>query len=865
MRKFLLSLFICLIAAYFGFAQTANAQTLITGKLLDAQTKEPLIGASVLVKGTTVATSASLDGSFKIAAPTGSTLVFSYIGYVSKELPVTGKDLGEILLDATSTSMKEIEVSANSLAINRQTPIAASSVGQVYIEEKGAGAEFPELLKETPSVTVSRQGGGYGDSRINIRGFGSNNVALLLNGIPMNDVQAGKIYWSDFAGLTDVTTSMQVQRGLSATDIAVPSVGGTINISTMSTQTQEGGTISQQIGSYDALKTTVSYSTGLNSNGWSSSFLLAKSSGTSPGAVGLYYSGYSYFLNISKVLGTNQTFSFNILGASQTHAQRYTYNTISTYRLEGPRFNTDYGYYGGKLLSDEQNFYSQPLASINHNWKIDDKSSLSTVVAVNWGSGAARYLNSTSNLPRLGDQYSPINFDAIAQTNAASPSGAASNWFLDNENDHVQASLISTYKRTFADYFHFLAGVDLRYFRVENYYKVDDLLSGAYVIDTRNSSATSPTGNINNPNGQIGVGGKFNNDFAYQVQSEGGYLQTEYIKNNLSAFVNVAGSETENRRTDYFNYAAGTTNQSAWVNFLGFQAKGGVNYNIDAQNNVYVNGGYIQRAPLVATIFVDKKNDINPNAKPEKLLDYELGYHFQSPMFSATVSAYNATYRDRAKITTNPNVNNDGSVSVANISGINERHEGVEFEGKFRPTKDVTFSGSFSVGNFYYLSNTGAVQVTSDAAGASTTNQPSLLLKDLKVGDFGANATGAQNTAFVGLDVNVMPQVKIGADYTYYSRYYGSYDPTKITATGYSVYQIPDYGVMDANIIFRFKIAGLNASFIGNVYNLFNTLYIADAYDTTVAIPTVKSTQMNTTYVWYGAPRYYMTTIKIKF
>src|ERR1700742_3889593 len=163
---------------------------------------------------------------------------------------------GTITLDPTASSIKEVTITANqSVAINRQTPIAASSVGKVYIEEKGAGAEFPELLKSTPGVMTSREGGGYGDSRINIRGFSSNNVALLINGIPVNDVEAGKIYWNDWAGLADVTTSMQVQRGLGASTIAVPSMGGTIDISTRSTDLKEGGTISQSIGSYGAQKT----------------------------------------------------------------------------------------------------------------------------------------------------------------------------------------------------------------------------------------------------------------------------------------------------------------------------------------------------------------------------------------------------------------------------------------------------------------------------------------------------------------------------------------------------------------------------------------------------------------------------------
>ena len=132
MRKHLLLLMMSLFMAIgVSYAQQGSVKS-ISGKLLDAQTKEPLIGATVTIKGTTNASAVSLDGSFKIKVPADGSniLVFSFIGYVNKELPADKDDLGTILLDPTSSSMKEVSIVANqSVAINRQTPIAASSVG----------------------------------------------------------------------------------------------------------------------------------------------------------------------------------------------------------------------------------------------------------------------------------------------------------------------------------------------------------------------------------------------------------------------------------------------------------------------------------------------------------------------------------------------------------------------------------------------------------------------------------------------------------------------------------------------------------------------------------------------------------------
>ncbi|MDP9076186.1 MAG: TonB-dependent receptor [Bacteroidota bacterium] len=867
---------------------TINADRVVTGKLLDAQTKEPLIGATIAVKDVKRATVAALDGTFKINVPEGSTtLVFTYIGYITKELTITGADLGTITMDPVSASVKEVTVTANpSLAIDRHTPIAASSVGKVYIEEKGAGAEFPELLKAAPGVMTSKGGGGYGDSRVNIRGFSSNNVALLINGIPVNDVEAGKIYWNDWAGLADVTTSMQVQRGLGASKVAVPSLGGTINITTKSTELQEGGTISQSIGTFNSYKTVLSYSTGLTDKGWSTSFLLSRSQGDGY-APGLYYTGYSYFANISKVLSPTQTLSFNFMGATQNHGQRYTFNTIGTYRSSplGIRYNSDYGYLNGQLLSAEQNYYNKPLASLNHSWKIDETSSLATVVYGSWGTGAARYLagtnttltpgNGTANVPRTGDIYSPIDFNAIVKSNVANADGSSSRYFQNTVNNHQQYGILSAYKKKLGD-IDLLAGIDGRYYRGEHFYQMDDLLGGSYIADIRNNSVTSPSGNINDPNAHIGVGDKFNNDYTYQVASEGAYVQAEYNKNDLSAFVTVAASNTGNRRIDYFNYTTGSPDAtSKWVNFLGYQAKGGANYNIDAHNNIFANIGYIQRAPLVANIFLDKDNDLNPNAKPEKLMSYELGYGFVSSMFSANVNLYRSTYKDRAKTSVLTD-QTDNSLYTVNISGINEVHQGVEVDAKFRPINAVTLSGSLSIGDFHYTSNTGPTQITSDKG--KTLNQDALLLKGLKVGEFGTSNTSAQTTAALGLDVQVLPKVKVGANYNFYGRYYASFDPSKITTTQqqqkdgsilpFTNYQLPNFSTLDLNVVYRFKFAGLDASFIANVYNVLNTAYVADAFETGIPANAAAysfPTRISNMGVWYGSPRTYMTTLKINF
>ncbi|RKR84450.1 outer membrane receptor protein involved in Fe transport [Mucilaginibacter gracilis] len=847
------------------------AQSRITGKIFDSKTQEALIGATVVVKGSTVAASASLDGSFKITlpAPGSGVLVFSYIGYISKEIPVSeSKNLGSVLLVANSSSLNEVVI--NAPAIDRKTPIAVSTVNAEFIEEKGSGVDFPQLLKETPGVMVTENGGGYGDSRISIRGFSANNVAVLINGIPVNDVENGRVYWSDWAGLTDITSSIQVQRGIGASKVAAPSLGGTIAITTRSLDAQPGGTLIGSAGSFNANKEGVSVSSGLSDKGWATSFLLSRTNGDGI-AQGLYFNGYSYFANVSKLLTKSQTLSLNIMGAAQLHGQRYNKNLITTYKnaTQGPQYNSDWGYYNGQVQSAEINYYNKPAIALNHIWTINSSSSLSTVAQASFGTGASRYVtnasaspyktllpNKSGEYPRTGDAYSPVDFDALVKNNMANGDGSSLNYFQNVANSHQQYNVLSTYKKNFSDNLDLMLGADLRYYEGQHYYQMQDLLGGQYVYDPRTTSNSSGvnagSGDINNPYHKVVVGDRFNRNYQFDVGSIGLFSQVEYTKKALTVFASGAISNTGNKRIDYFNYLNADPNrESKYIYFLGLQAKGGANYNLDNNNNVFFNIGFLQRAPLVANVFVNNNNSINTDAVPEKLMSYELGYGFRSAELTGNVNLYRSTYHDKS-VAPVTEVNTDGSVSSVNLSGLNELHQGVEFNLNYKPNRAISFRGMFSVGKWTYLSDTGPIQVISDNGFPNTL--PSLHVKGLNVGD------AAQTTGSFGADWYILPKVKINPVVNYYANYTANFYADNITGANYVPYKIPNYTLYDLNIVFRFKFAGLDASFIGNCRNLFNTAYISDALDSSGLNNTA-----STIGVYYGTGRTYTTTLRIKF
>ncbi len=872
MRKHLLLFLIALFTTTgITYAQQGSEKQ-VTGKIIDTITQEPLIGATVLVKGTTVASSAGLDGTFKLKVPSGSqVLVVSFVGYISKQIPVSdgSHNLGTVTLSPSTASTKEVTIIGD-VAIDRRTPIAVSTIGPEFIEEHIGNGGIPDLLLGIPGVMTSQGDGGYGDGRVSIRGFssrsGNGNVAYTVNGIPVNDPETGALYWSDFSGITDVARSIQVQRGLGASKIIVPSFGGTVNVTTRTTDQQPGGYVYEGIGSDGWNKTGVLVSTGLTSNGWAATFQGSRTQGAYP-FDGSNFLGYDYFFNLSKVLSHNQTISLNLIGATQTHGQRpeqllypNSASNIPGYlgAPQGTAWNQWFGYKDGKEFNPYNNFYSEPILSINHEWVINDKSSLSTVLYTLYGNGGGGGIlgtNSNPNtLPRSGNIYTPINYTAMEATNAANPDGSALSYGYAAHDKTNWYGLRSTFRTLVGKHIDLSAGIDLRYYQGNHYDQVTDLLGADYVAFpyTGNPALGKTGGNINDPAGKVGINGLINYHNIDYVESGGAFAQAEYSKDDFSAFVTLSGTESADSRRDPFDYLNGDPNQtSKWVNFTTYQAKAGANYNLNANMNVFANIGYLTKPPYFAGVFEDYTNQINKNPIPEKLFSYELGYDFKVSSFSAKLDLFRTSYMDRAFSSAFSDPATQQLYS-ANISGVNELHQGVELEARYRPVQGVLFGGSLSIGDYHYTSNSGPVTVL-NSAGATVGTQSSVYLKGEKVGD------APQNTAYAFTEINLVPQLKVGASVNYFWNYTAYVPFQNYTTPDMRPYILPNYAVWNMNAIYKFKMAGFDAELIGTVYNLLNSKIITDAEDYTGK---ADLTQLEV--YWLNA-RTFTTALKVKF
>jgi iron complex outermembrane receptor protein len=153
------------------FSMVAFSQSTIKGIIIDAEMNSPLPGANLVVKGTTNGVITDFEGSFTLTTDADSgEIVISYVGFESKTIKFNGDvDLGRIqlILDSTLDEVIVVGTGIIDLASGRETPVAVSTISGRDIQLKASGnVEFGEAMKNTPSVYVSNQAGGFGDSQI---------------------------------------------------------------------------------------------------------------------------------------------------------------------------------------------------------------------------------------------------------------------------------------------------------------------------------------------------------------------------------------------------------------------------------------------------------------------------------------------------------------------------------------------------------------------------------------------------------------------------------------------------------------------------------------------------------------------------
>ncbi|PHR47743.1 MAG: hypothetical protein COA32_07255 [Fluviicola sp.] len=863
-----------------SFGQTGT----LKGEVIDYTTGEPVIGAYVYISND-FRSKANLDGSYEIKnLPYGSYNVqvsmFSYDTLYFK-INIDKPEVVENVKMGNTQEMEEVEV-IGQLAVDRKTPVAVSRISQKQISEELGSQELPMLLNSTPGVHATQQGGGDGDARISIRGFSQRNVGVMIDGVPVNDMENGWVYWSNWFGLDQITNQIQVQRGLGATKLAMPSVGGTMNIITQPTGGKRQIKVNQEYGSGNFLRTSLSYKSGKLKNGWG--VLFSGSYKQGDGWVdGLYTRGAFYYLKIQKKTGSHLT-SLSAFGAPQEHAQRSFNQPIyywdeqyardlgveipdgaSGFNLDnGIRHNQHYGYItkpnGDRVIKAERrNYYHKPQITLKDFWKVNEKLSWSNMAYMSIGRGGGERLRNSGGIIR--DENGLVDWDEIIRNNqvktlfgqeypstdpAYHPDLLKSSQVLTaSVNNHMWIGGLSQFDFNPNENWEISGGLDYRYYKGEHYTELRDLLGGNYWVNTQDQNAIS---NMKTEGDKVGWQPYHNHRDAL-VQWMGAFGQAEYSKGRWTAFVNLSTVVNSYKGVDYSEkreihlddttlYIGGqdvveyegevyhpnhpdlkyNQTETKWI--PGFTAKAGANFNITEKSNIFVNVGYLSRTPQYSNVIDNNTNEFFAEILNENIMAAEVGYGFRSKKLSFNVNGY-YTYWENKPFPFGvavPDPNDPTQFIRANVNGMDALHMGVEFDGVYKIFKNLAIEGMISVADWTWQSSE-----VIDVVGTTFEFDA----KGVHVGD------AAQTTLSGSIRYEPIRGGYISVRYTYFDRYYSDFDPFSLNVAsgngGRESWEIPSYGLMSVHLGYRMKFEKTSLIFRGNLFNALNTKYISDA------------------------------------
>ena len=887
MRK-LVFLVVSIFALSVSFGQT---KIQLSGTVYDKYTKETLIGVRI-VCGNTLITKTNIDGYYvlSVAANTSHNLKVSYIGYdtLIKIIQAGSTALKiDLTLSPIEKLIDEVVVKAE-IAKARETPIAFSTLSSKQIAEELGTRDLPMVLNSTPGAYATEQGGGVGDARVSIRGFDQRNIAVLVDGVPVNDMENGQVYWSNWDGIGDITRYMQVQRGLGASKLSIVSVGGTMNIVTKGIDSKMSTSIKQEVNGYGLFKTAFGYNTGLLKGNWGITIAGSKKWGSSY-ADATFDDAYSYFMKVQKKFDKH-LLSFGVNGAPQSHGQRTTrlpiavidkglaersgidYQqsldsialvsssqfTTTSQGARGIRYNPNYGMLNGEDFNEKINFFHKPQFNLTHSYNPNEKINLTTVAYVSIGKGGGTSMKTTlSDRDTTNGLYDIQGVYDLNKTNYSPlysvDEHVSSNYLRAANNDHKWFGLLSTFNYKLSNSLSSMFGVDARYYKGAHYQSVYDLIGGDYAID--NSNKNQPVGAGNTSYGMKRIGDKVSYHNDATVKWAGFFGQIEYKKDKWSSFLTSSFNMTGYQRTDYFKkkdiVLSDTTlvqavgygdtldyngvsynNNSTQARFAttdqkwfsGATIKAGMNYNIDSHENIFCNLGYLSIAPKMNAVF-DNNNKEFLQIKNQEVSSFELGYGHKSKRFSSNLNMYYTLWRNKPPQNTPTVVTPDGTFSY-NINGLDALHRGIEIDFIYKILPNLDFEGLVSIGDWKTITS------SKDSTLVNIVDNDNIIVTSFY---FGADNVHVGDAAQVQLGTSlryeIIKNLYVKLRFTYFDKNYANFDPLALTGKNINreSWKMPSYGLLDLNFGYDMKYNKMNFTITGGIMNIANTFYISDA------------------------------------
>ena len=492
------------------------------------------------------------------------------------------------------------------------TPVTYSMVQREQLQKTSPSSSLPMALAIQPSVVAVNEGGtGLGYSKMTVRGVKGSQINVTLNGITLNDAESQEVFWVNIPALSSLLSSVQVQRGLGTSASGAGAFGASINMSTASVSQDAYASVDVGYGSYNTFTATAAAGTGKGRKGFYFDFACSK--GFTDGYI---RNAYADVASAYAALGwMNEKNSLRLMWLYGDQHTGITWNGIDLQQYESDRRYNPAGEYHDALgnvryYDNETDNYTQHHLQLNYTRMLGER--LLWTSTLHWTNGNGYYEN-----------YRPAGMSAYY------------GFTQDFTGDFIiREALVNNY---------FVLNSDIRY-RSD----VLNLTSGFMLSDYDGDHI-----------GQVRWSDFLGDDYDYSSHSW-------YLNNGRKKEANVF-VRAEYEPLDWLTAYADLQYRGVWLRMEGpeddnvpldystdwqfFNPRAGMSFRWSERHRAFLSAAVGHREPGRADIKENIKNawltDVPDVAlKPEKMLDVEFGYSFQSEKVGASVNVYLMEYWD---------------------------------------------------------------------------------------------------------------------------------------------------------------------------------------------------------------------------
>ena len=759
----------------------AQKETLITGKIIDFKSQNPLSSVVISIQNTNEMQLTSKDGKFqfKTGLQGNQLLLFHSQDYKDKLISIRIQkentiDLGTIPLEEDNEANERLGV---------------ISILENDLDEDNGGSESTSgLLQASKDAFQQAAAFSWGQARYRVRGLDNQYATLMINGITMNKIYDGRPQWGNWGGLNDVLRNQENTIGISPSDFAFGGVLGTQHISTQASTYRKGTRISfSGTNTNYRGRTMVTYASGMNEKGWAFVISAGKRFANEGYFEGTTYDANSIFTSIEKKLTDRNSLNFTAFFTPNSRGKNSP-NTDEITNLTSTKYNSYWGFQNGQQRNSRVKTIEEPVFMLNDYFKINARNQLNFSALYQFGkigNSTIDYQYANSPDPSYYRKM-PSYFSSLYAKDEGEFSGAFTpdvsnaelsktlflaqpqiDWeaiYHANQNPIVDANgKITGFEPAQSKYilyedrtddstlaFNVLFNSELTenirlnaggYFnklQSHNYQNVLDLLGGLYFEDIdvfyKGDQAQS---DLNNPNRQVNVGDAFGYNFNLTATRFGGFTQFQFRYKKVDLYLAQEFSTSTYQREGLYKngiYATSSLGESPTISFENFGFKGGLTWKLSGKQLVLFNGSHASKAPNLKAVFPNSRlnNAVVDGIESENNSSLDASYIYRSPKlkmrftgyFSQIQNATETTFFYAEGIFDNGvgNNNTNGFVSQT-LTHLDKKNWGTElsFEYQIDPTLKTTLAAGF--GEYLYSSNPN-VTITNDAKASAENTLP---------------------------------------------------------------------------------------------------------------------------------------------